>query len=214
MEKTHYFDEIFFYLSKAVIIIPIVVVIIALIIKFSRKQPSVESQKILSPSPTVFVAKDLNLNNFIIKDATGGARLNFGGPFYCEYSLTGATLKAHLKNSSAQVELKRTDINNLILKDDCIYFWETGGLTGQKICSISSYLPMLQLFTQLNSSGGLLNISSLLSQFGGKNAEIFKNIDFKKLADSCKKQEINEKIFEVPANVLFKNENPTKMPRL
>lgn len=213
MEKTHYFDEIFFYLSKAVIIIPIVTVIIALVIKFSQKQVVTKSQKIpYLVTPTTVVMQNLNINSIIQRHASGEARLNFGGPFYCRYSFSGATISAYLLNSNAQVELIREKTDNLLLKNDCIYFWETHQLTGQKICGISNYLPMLQILTQFNPSGGLVGISNLLNQLGGKNTEIFKNINLMELVDSCKKKEINEKIFELPVSVLFKNEKTPLRP--
>lgn len=175
-------DDFFHFVSKVVIIIPFVIVISALVLKFNQKGNY--SQKII-PSPTVVATK--------IPVSSPSVKLNLIGPFVCQINEKEASISAYIKDKKVFVERSEGEkVDYFLLKDDCLYWWEKGKYTGQKICGIGPYLSYFEQFSNFPNLGALgmgdFNLTSLL---GG-----------------CKKEEIKDtKIFKLPNNVLFRNKN-------
>ncbi len=172
-------DDFFHFVSKMVIVIPIVIIIFALILRFNQKEDY--SKKII-PSPTVVPTKTSVI--------TPSFKLDLVGPLVCQINEKTASVSAFIKDKKVFATKREKDkVDYFLLIDDCFYWWEKGKYSGQKICGVGFYLSYFEEFSRLGSMGmGDLNLSSLLS--------------------SCQKQEIkDETIFNLPQNVLFKNMN-------
>ncbi|PIY69417.1 hypothetical protein COY90_00805, partial [Candidatus Roizmanbacteria bacterium CG_4_10_14_0_8_um_filter_39_9] len=162
--------------SKAIFLIPVILFIIMLfqILGPSKGTPQIHNSPILTPT-IVPAQKTLNLQ----------------GPFICTSSSKTASWSAYIKDKKIVVISKQNnEVGNYLLDGDCGYMWKTPGLTGQKICGISSYVSIAEnlLSTGIISPDSLLN--SNLSSLG--TSESIGEI--KKLIKSCKKSSIPNKI--------------------
>lgn len=203
--KTKPVDDVFYYLSKATIIIPLVVLLIALIIKFNEK-PKTQSyleQPIIQPTIQVKVESDL-LKNFIKTNASSSASFDLTGPLNCDYQYDGGVVNAQIKNNNILLKANTKSLTQAILyKGDCIYLWTPGKLSGQKICGVSSYISTLNAL----SGFGNFSLDSILKYLPSLGIPV-KNVSSKDIAgiiNSCKKKEVNSDIFTIPQNILFKN---------
>lgn len=172
--------------SKAIFLIPVVLFIIMLfqVLGPPKGTPQVRQFPVLTP--TVVSAQNT---------------LNLQGPFICTSSSKTASWSAYIKDKKIVVISKQSkEVGNYLLDGDCGYIWKTPGVTGQKICGLSSYIPIAESLL----SSGLVSIETILSsgsipQIASVNME-----DINKLIKSCIKKEIIEKsVFQIPAGVRF-----------
>lgn len=182
--------EFFHGFSRIFIVIPIVILVAGLIIRFNQNKPqglSYKTNQIVSPT------KKIN---------TSVINLNLKGPFICNFSSKEATISGYIKNSKVYAQIKKQkETTNIILNDDCIYVWMEKSFDGQKFCGLKQYISMIG-----NNSALLSNLLSNQSMFPKKT------IDIQSVVNSCRKEEIqDERVFELPKNVLFKNK---EIPRL
>lgn len=190
-------DKLFYFASRLVITIPIIVLILALILKLnnsSRQIKSIPEKQILTPTPTKSV-----------KIASPEAMLDLKGPFICQLSSQDATISAYIKDKKILAEIKKLDeTTNYILNSDCLYIWtKDKSFTGVKKCGLSSYINLMESFI----SSGLLSLDSLFSSSELKNSYLLnlKETDFQSLFKTCKKQSVDERLFILPTQILFKN---------
>lgn len=192
-DNQSFFDQFFHYASRAIIIIPVITVIIALLFKFSnqdiKKQAAVE--KVLpSVEPTV--------------KADSSVQINLDGPFVCLFETKEATISAYIKDKKifSQV-VDKNGTKNFLLNGDCLYIWTANVFSGEKKCGLSQYINTFEML----SSIGITNMNSLagsLKSIGGLSTEASQEAAIKNLISSCKKEEIkNEDIFKLPRYVLF-----------
>jgi len=168
-------DDFFSFISKVVIIIPIVVVVLSLMFKFGQtKTGRINPQKgLINQTPTT--TKDNSI------------KLDLQGPIVCN-SLFIKDKKVLFKNKQS----------NYLLNGDCFYTWETGKLNGVKECGLENYINLAEKYS------GLLNINDLANNNMVKDFIKGKNINVENVLNSCKKKEIaNDLIFEVPEKILF-----------
>ncbi len=181
-------DDFFYIATKIIIFIPIVVVITALIMRFNQnKNNSVET---LLPSPTII---------FTPSPTPKKTTIDLKGPYICNFEIDEATISAYIKNKEIFLNKKeKNNQENYLYKDGCLYQWQSNKYSGEKICGLNFYIDFFEKFSQIPSF-------------------ILPNIDFNSYFNKCKKEEIkNEKIFNLPVNVLFKNSSldnllPTKV---
>ena len=200
-------EKIFFYLARLTIIVPIIVVIVAILIRVSKKNPTD-----FKPSPKVMISPSVKITTDSAKErakeASPAALFSLKGPLVCNFIDNGATISAYIKNKNilAQVSQKDT-VKNYLLKDDCFYQWEKGRYNGEKFCGLS---PYLSIFEQL-SSFGILDFESLLKFIPQEELKdkLKSNNQINKAVKQCQKKEVEEVIFNIPANVLFKNSSTT-----
>lgn len=180
-------DDFFHFISRLVIVIPIVIIIGALILKFNQKKENY-SQKIIF-TPTVAPTKTP------IISSTPAIKFDLIGPLVCQINEKETSISAYVKdkkilltkNEKGLPADKQEKVDYFLVKEDCLYWWEEGKYSGEKICGISSYLSYFEQ----------------LSQFGFMGMG---NLDLGHLIGNCRKEEIKDlKIFEVPKNILFKN---------
>ena len=180
MNNINNLDNFFSYVSKAVIIIPIVVVIISLFLKFNQSKTGLINSKmgLINQAPTAIPAIQNNSFKFDLK-----------GPIVCD-NLFIKDKKVLLKNK----------LINYLLNGDCLYTWETGKSNGEKKCSLSNYVNLAENYL------GSLNVKDLVNNNLVKEFIKDKNINIADITKSCKRKEIKDKsVFEVPVKILFSN---------
>lgn len=110
-----------------------------------------------------------------------------------------ASASALLQGTQAKAQ---SGNEQFLLEGDCLYYWQTGQKTGNKICGVGQYLTIGRT---LLGTGLLTNVSA---------GEMMKNIgkdiiptsfDFQKILSTCKNiKEVKTETFAFPQGVLFK----------
>ena len=171
-------DNFFSFISKAVIIIPIFVLIISLFLKFNQSKTDLTNSKtgLINQAPTTISTLQNN-----------GFKFDLKGPIVCD-NLFIKNKKILLKNKTA----------NYLLNGDCLYIWETGKISGEKKCQLTNYVNMAENYLGLLSVDDLINSNLIQDKIKDKN------IDLAKIIKSCKREEIkDETIFKIPKKILF-----------
>lgn len=175
--NTEELDNFFSFVSKAIIIIPIIIVIISLFLKFNTVKIPLNINYSITPSP---IAQLTQNNSF---------KFDFKGPIVCD--------NLFIKDKKVLYKDKTT---NYLLNGDCLYIWEEGKNNGEKKCGLSNYISMAENYL------GFLDVKDLTNNNLIKNIIKDKNIDLMSVVKSCKRKEIkDDSIFEVPEKILFIN---------
>lgn len=90
--NTEGLDRIFSFGSKAVIIIPIVIVLLSLLFKFGRTSNPSSNRQLVTPAVTVSPANKLNID--------------FNGPLVCRYKDNNQEYDLFVKNRKVTLEIK------------------------------------------------------------------------------------------------------------
>lgn len=192
MEDNNLF-EIFSYLSKAVIIIPVAVVIIALIFRFNQKP----KEKSLLITPTVKLSPT-------VEPARTKINIDLKGPLICKGKIEESVVSAYIKDKKIKIIINRkTEIENILVLGDCFYNWDEGEFSGRRICGLSPLFSIAETMAKFNGLDADLLFSKLNSLGVKKIATDQAKIT--ELVNTCKKESINEKKFFLPTNILFKN---------
>lgn len=171
-------DDFFHIVSKIIIVIPIIIVVLALIFRFNENKNS--PAKNFLPTPTFILTPTPTVKP---------AKIDLKGPYICNFEIDKATISAYIKNKEIFLNKKEKEKedNFLYKKDGCLYQWESNKFTGNKVCGLNYYIDFFEQFSQLPHF-------------------ILPNIDFNSYFNKCQKKEIkDEKTFNLPLNVLFKN---------
>ncbi len=170
-------SDFFSFISKAVIIIPIFILIASLFLRFAAPKKPVPISNTVSPTVTP-VEQQQNMLKFDLK-----------GPIVCD-SLFIQDKKILLKSSST----------NYLLNGDCVYIWNKGSSNGEKKCGLSSYMGMTENYLSF------FNINDLINNNMVKDMIKDRGIDPNEIIKSCKREAVKDKtIFEIPKQALFKN---------
>lgn len=130
-------DDFFSFVSKAVIIIPIVVVILSLMIKFNQSKTG-----LINPTPTTIqIAQN---NSF---------KLDLKGPIVCG--------NLFIKDKKVLYKNKMT---NYLLTGDCLYIWQEGKINGEKKCGLTNYLNIAENYLGPLNINDLIN-NNLVKDF-------------------------------------------------
>ncbi len=187
--------EIFSILSKAIIIIPVIVVLLALFFRFNKK-PRQNLRYFSPPSPTI-TPKPTNVFNPI--------KFNLKGPIVCQGEINGASASAFIKDKKIRIIFQnKGDRENILVSGDCFYNWDEGEFSGQKMCGLS---PVLSIVETMASFGGL-NFELLFNQLknlGVSNKVASDQAKVNQLVKTCREEKIDERLFKIPTNILFKN---------
>jgi hypothetical protein len=190
--------------SKLTIVIPIVIILIALLLRFNEQ--SLSANKLVI-SPTVTPSIKITEKNSSLS-STDSAKLDLSGPFICNLTAQGSTLSAYIKDKKILVTLEEKSLSqSFLVRDGCVYMWDKGSLSGEKICGLESYISMAENLMKSN----LLDLGTLLgnlTQFGNKSNKLAQNLDLSGFVNSCKKEQIKDySVFNLPNQVLFKNKS-------
>lgn len=191
----HPLDDFFHIASRILFIIPVIVILIALLTKFSfAPSETKQEQKV-----TIFPTKPIE-----VQESSASAKINLQGPFRCQFVSPDASASAFIKERKVYITVNRKGTDqNVLLNGDCVYMWGKTGFNGEKVCGISSYISLGESLLSLN----IISPESLFEQFGSLlPAGEIPNIDISSVLNSCKKEEIkDDTLFTIPKNILFKN---------
>lgn len=189
MKENKFLDEFFHYASKIILIIPIIIVIFALIIKFNEKKEegvNKSNQRILI-SPKISSKPTINKKK---------SSFNLKGPLVCQYSNKEASVSAFIKDKNIYAKIvKKNSQENFLVKGDCLYHWQEKQYTGEKICGIGQYLSLV-------ASLPFFDFSSL---FKNVNDPLMKELNLNQLISSCEEKKVDGEIFQMPQEIIFKN---------
>ena len=197
-EQNSQLDDVFHIVSRFTIILPIVIVIVAIILKYSGGGSQQKNFKEFNLTPTPSKSQ-----NFL---ASPPARFNLTGPLTCSFSNDSSAVNAYVKDKKIFIQIDEKNIlSNYLLSGDCVYIWKKGIYSGEKICGLSQQIAVAEgllssgLFDPnaiLTSMSQLLNISP-----AGKSEGALKSA-----LNACKNESIPSSVqFEIPNNVLFRN---------
>jgi len=194
MEKDSLFN-LFSFFSKLIIFVPIIVVVVALILKFNNKSPTQLSFK---PSPTLTT---------VLKPTQAKIQFNIDlkGPWVCSGKINNASASAFIKEKKIKIVIGgENPKKNVLFSGDCLYSWTEDEFSGTRACGLS---PLLSLGESMLKFGGISDL--LLGQLArlGVGDKLASNpAEINKLINSCKKEKsIDEETFTIPKNILFKN---------
>jgi len=190
-------ETFFHYFSKIVIIIPIIIIIVGLIFKYNHQEETIKKKNIITP--TAIIKQPI---------ATSSAQFNFQGPLICNFSSPTATISGYIKEKKiSAVIVSKKKITNFIYRDDCLYIWDKGSYLGQKVCGLTSYFSIFDIFSKLNILGSN-NLISFLSPLVKDFDIALDETEIKNIFNYCKQKEINDlTVFNIPQMILFKKEN-------
>lgn len=195
-------ERVLHYFSRAVIIVPIVVLVVGLLLRATQKNLNSQSSPTSSPSPTNLPSQT-TLKNFDLSKS-----------YICNFQNSQASQSAYIKDKKIYVEnlnLKTKVTKFTLYKDDCLYTWEKSKYSGQKTCGLSPYVSILENLSKFN----LLNLDTIIStvtNLGLSTSSAVKDNDntskkAEAFLNSCTQKEIKSMgLFEVPKNILFKNQ--------
>lgn len=188
----YFFDSFFTQFSKIVVILPIIILILGIWIKYSSSNKKNPSMIDFFPSPTrVKISPSL-------PQKSSREKFNLTGPLICQYQTKESSTSAFIKNKKILIKTRtKNEIKNFLISDDCLYLWQEKKYNGERLCGIGGYLNLVQSLPFFNFSD-FLKGNEFNNQFG-------KSFDFNNLLNSCQKKEIEEELFLIPKNIIFKN---------
>jgi hypothetical protein len=181
-------DHVGTFLSRASILIPIIVLIVGLV---SVAQDRFLPHRTISPSPTVSPTA-------VPKKLTG---LNLKGPLVCEYQEKEASSTAFIKNKQIYVAHAGAKESRMLLSGDCAYWWN--GNKGTKICGVSGYMSTVEQLTSL----GIISVDSMIEmgqEMASQSGLVVPEPQYiKRLLATCEGAEVQDAVFTVPSDVVF-----------
>lgn len=187
-------------LPKIIISIPIIVVAIAIFLRTDEKKANVYVPQNPEPEITSTQSDEPTPINSFPEGQDTKNNLNLIGPFICGFKDKDMSVDFQIKNKNIFGKIDKNNIeNNFLIKDDCLYTWETGKYRGEKICEIGQYLSIFELASSFMSSDALF--STMLGAVPNMNIS---EQGISTLVNSCKKNEVDTKNFILPENIIFK----------
>jgi hypothetical protein len=172
--NTENFERFFYSTSKVIIYIPIAILVIALLLKFSQSTNILNSNNQAGPSVTpspqaIYSNKQIDLK----------------GPYKCDYKNDRVDLQAYVKNGKAIATITQKDKSSSKEK----YYFDGNCLFVNKVKKSCGLGGNIGIFTgMLGSNSGLFD--QLSSQY------LKEKVDIKTLLDSCKKEDFKDTVFE------------------
>ena len=122
-EQNSQLDDVFHIVSRFTIILPIVIVIVAIILKYSGGGSQQKNFKEFNLTPTPSKSQ-----NFL---ASPPARFNLTGPLTCSFSNDSSAVNAYVKDKKIFIQIDEKNIlSNYLLSGDCVYIWKKGIYSG------------------------------------------------------------------------------------
>lgn len=139
-------DDFFSYGSKAVIIVPIFILIVSLFLKFNQTEVQTPNLGVSTNTKSSF-------------------KFDLNGPIVCE--------NLYINDKKVLLKNKKT---NYLLNGDCLYTWETNALIGQKKCRLSNYIGMAETYLSFMSIDELINNNLIKDNIKNKDIDLAKVI--------------------------------------
>lgn len=166
--KTEGERDVLFYVSRATIIAPLIILVLGLFVFVTQKKQSPTTSPTPTKTPKLKTLSDIDLT----------------GPMKCNFSYKDSSVSAQIKNKKVYAEVidKNEGTTYYLLNEDCLYSWDKIKPGGKKTCGISTLLSFSGLL------GGMKNIPILQND---------RELD-RILRSCKKEGVDNEKIFEIP----------------
>lgn len=187
------------HIARAVIIIPIIILILGVYVKIAGIQSKTTD---MAPTPTP--------EEVVVQPSQKKISIDLKGPYICEPSSKDSRIKAYIMDENvAVVNTTKKTTTYFTLKGDCLSIWKKGLYTGERACGMKPYIAL----TNNMSRFGLVGTDSLVKMLGGigGSSNTDQLIDPQKLKaalDSCQKKDIKDiKVFDIPQNIIFKKKD-------
>ncbi len=168
--------EIFFYSgSRWVVFVPIVVLMVALMLKLGQTAKIIGTRtNLASPSPSVSSGPTTKNNPVDLK-----------GPYVCDYENDQVKVAAYIKNGKAQVSISnktgKAGTEKIYFDGDCLF------MSGEKkTCGLKSYVSVFE--------GMIGSNSTILDNLSSKYLK--EKVDASTLLDACKKKNFEDSVFK------------------
>lgn len=183
-------------ISKVVILIPVLIILLALIVKRGDKNQVSLKMAQFDPSPTIVEPTDIPDDKVYV---------DLEGPSTCVMKNKEYKVTAQIKNSHIAATIEGANqTKNYILTDDCLYIWARNERSGIKKCDMAKVMPMVKGLAQLH----LLTINDTIAALSrvGLQGNTFATMKWDKPV--CQKTEVKDTVFNIPGNVAFIDPTP------
>lgn len=188
MSLSQFLEKFFYYSSKLILLFPIILIFFGLIIRFNQDKEKKTIYQEKKPKPT-----SATILSPTIKKMTS---FNLQGPLVCQLTDKEASISAYIKDKNIFAKvIEKEGRQNFLFKEDCLYLWQDGQYTGEKICGVGQYLNLV-------TSLPFFDFSSVI---GNYSKNLFKELNFSRLVSSCEAKKVEDEIFTLPPRVIFKN---------
>jgi len=178
MKNNSNIENFFSTSSRIILFVPIIIVLLALVLKFNNSsiKQSTKSNIIITPTILITTRPTAKLNP-----------IDLTGPYICIYKLKDLDLKIYIKNKNIYSEINsKGKISKYLIKGDCFYQIQTKSET-KKTCGLSNYLPYIESFLK----NGVNSVPSIFKSY------IPKDIDINGVLNSCKKEKVDDSVFSL-----------------
>ena len=191
--------------SKAVIIIPLVLFFLALIFHFYSEYQDAQRERLAAFRAEQLKReqdKQASLSALIRQDNPKyDINLTLDGNYVCNYVSTDATVSGIIQQGNVSFVVQgATESANMVVDGDCAYLWDSTN-TGTKMCGLDQYRSLARLF----SGVGVLDASSLISMFSGSLTTPVSTDEalIPKTLEQCQEATQSGQLQEIPSNVMF-----------
>lgn len=190
-------DTFFHYASKAIIAIPIAILIIAVVMKGSQNKTDMITIPSITPSPIYTITQTPSKPNLLLKlkESTIAAQLTLKDNFHCILNENNSKIQFSVLNKQVYVDYKSSKINQSgVFQKDCFYSWDNMTKKGVKICNLGSIVMFIE-----NTPFSNLFSNQIVAPFiKGREGEVLK------VVETCRKTNAgNQSLFYVPTNITF-----------
>lgn len=204
-EQTPKQSDTIHVVSKLTIAVPLVIMVLALLISINSRSQSMIKKTSIQPT--------LKVESQTSQTASAASTISFDlkGPLNCEYKSSTQDIRVAVKDTKvATTIIENKQQRHIIRSGDCVYLWNHGELTGQKICGVEQYASMFQMVSSLPFFKPEM-LASMLNQFNTQpGASIAAQLPFAEVLKKCKKSAVNEGVFDIPTAVNFVLATPTQ----
>lgn len=209
-------------IAKATIIVPLIIILIASILRFSQatynsntKAPTVPTSVMNTPSPNISSGFTIDatdrIQSLFLPDFSGKS-IDLKGPYVCSVVDIEKEINVFIKDRQIYIKYKTSDNTNFILvKEDCIHKWGNTEKQGRKFCKIDQYLSMFDSLSSLPLFSTEI-LFTLITKLESSSNQRIDSEGVKKLVNSCEKQDLVDNIFTLPTNITFIEEKLTEPP--
>jgi hypothetical protein len=189
MKKIEFLEDFFSSYAKIALFIPLAILIIGLFLRLAENKTIKQDLVLISPTATIKKS---------ITPTPSKIKIDLEGPFICQINTSEASISAFIEKQKVFAQLQEKEaVKNYLLSGDCLYSWEEKKYTGEKICGLGQYLPLLNNLSSFNFD--------LVNQLAGNQIPL-KEFSINQLFSQCRNEEIiNKEIFKLPSLVIFKN---------
>lgn len=194
-------------LIKFSIAIPIIILILAVFIQTSRKDRGALANRQNTISTTQNIGENTSSNEpESLMDTfsnSAGKSFDFEKEQQCSFADKSMSVEATIKNRQmAATVTQEKGSTNYLITNDCLYQWENSSTTGMKVCGISQYLSMLEMFSSFLSPGSMLSSLPGLGSALPVPQELIGGF-----LESCTETSIDDTLFSVPTNISFQEKS-------